>query len=188
MSSCKCNTYGGRFDLYVPSQRYPSLGIPGLAVLTQGGYASPGMAVLTQGNYGYTVAKRHGSRYASPGMAVLTQGGYGRIRRNGGYGAGEVVWTGSGAADAGKSAGAAGGDKVEVVDSGKPSTGEVILGLGTSVKDSILAIFGARSQAEVVPPPAFDAGVEQPKSYLGPAVAVGGVAALAIGIYALTRK
>ncbi len=59
MASCRsCGSYGG-FQPSIPGQKTVSLGIPGLAVLTQS--------------------------FSGPGIAVLTQGGYGRLNRRGGY-------------------------------------------------------------------------------------------------------
>lgn len=157
MASCKCNGRYGRFDLLVPASRTASLGIPGIAVLTQPkgyGYIWPGRAVA--------------KRYAAPGMAVLTQGGYGRARR--GYGADDVVSEGQDA-NAG----------------GKPSAGEVILGIGENVRDVVLGILSPRTATEA---PAFEPSppAPAPTSNIGPIVAIAGLAALGIGAFALMRK
>ena len=123
-----------------------------------------GIGVLTQ------------PRYASPGIAVLTQGGYGRIRH--GYGAEAKVVTSKPSGGEGKDA-----------TSGKPSTGDVILGLASNIKETILGVTGAPAASET---PAFDTTVPQntpaPTSYVGPLVSVAGIGALAIGAIALLRK
>ena len=151
MTSCKCNGRYGRFDLYVPASRTASLGIPGIAVLTQP------------------------KGYAAPGMAVLTQGGYGRARR--GYGADAVYDV---------KVSATGESKIPGVTD-KPSAGEVILGVGESVKDVVLGILSPRTTTET---PAFEPTppAPAPTSNIGPIVAVAGLAALGIGAFALLRK
>lgn len=151
MASCRsCGSYGG-FQPSIPGQKTVSLGIPGLAVLTQS--------------------------FSGPGIAVLTQGGYGRLNRRGGYAGADETKTNT--VDLSKVVSGNGGTK---------SIGGTVTSVSGDVRDVLLGIFGRGSDVPtydptVVPPPAQPA----PSSAIGPIVAVAGVAAIAIGAYALTR-
>jgi hypothetical protein len=138
VADCKCNSYG-RFDTGYSRNRSYSLGIPGIAVLTQGGYGATGLAVLVN-------RRRRG--YGQDGGMKDTSTG-----NRGGF-----------------------------VSSGS-NTGNVITSVSSDVKESILAIFGARQpdSAAMLPPAPPPA---QGPSLVGPAILVGGLVALGIGVYA----
>lgn len=154
-----------QFDVGYSRNPRPSLGIPGIGVLTSH-YGATGLAVLVNRRRGYgadtggtkggvQIADSTGTKKPPAGTKKLPAGT-------------EVA--------------------IEVADPSKPSAGEVLLGLADKGSDMVKTIFGRQPDAPAFDPTVVDPNDKKPlPTWVGPVVAASAVALLIGGAFALRK-